>query len=201
MPSNTLNANYWEQRYQAADTPWDAGAVTPPLQQFFDLLPNKAARILIPGAGHGHEAIYLHDLGFQQVRVCDWSESALHLIADRRPDFPSNHLLAEDFFELEGPYDYIVEQTFFCAIDRSKRKDYAKKCSELLVPGGILIGLLWADEYFEHGPPFGGRKEEYLSLFRQEFAILSMDITHLSIPPRAGRELLMVCQKVPIHEN
>jgi len=42
---------------------------------------------------------------------------------------------------------------------------------ELLNPKGKLIGLLFQFPLTEVGPPFGGSKEEYNSLFENDFDI------------------------------
>ncbi len=184
-----LSPEYWEQRYREGYTPWNIGHVSPPLKRFMDGIGDKKAHILIPGAGHAHEAAYLHRQGFTQVWVCDWAPSAFQGLLDEAPDFPRDHLLVSDFFALDMEVDIILEQTFFCAIDPAKRPDYAGKAAQLLRPGGILAGLLFAEPFEQPGPPFGGTAEEYLSYFKPYFEVLYMGLTPDSIKPRQGREL------------
>lgn len=186
-----LNADYWNKRYAEGNIPWDAGAPTTPLRSFLDTLKDPHQRILIPGAGRGHEAIYLHRKGFTQVYVCDWAPLALEALLDIEPDFPSDHLLQADFFELEPRYDFLIEQTFFCAIDPSLRPAYAQKAHQLLSPGGSLVGLLWAEELPVEGPPFGGTEAEYRGYFEPFFTIEQIELAPNSIKPRAGRELFL----------
>ncbi len=184
-----LNANYWNDRYLQADTPWDIGGIAPALKAYFDQLSKKDLRILIPGAGKSHEAIYLHQQGFLQVFVLDWAPEAFALLRQAAPDFPERHFLVCDFFELQGSFDLIVEQTFFCAIDPALRGDYAKKVAELLAPGGQLIGLLFAQPFPFPGPPFGGTKAEYETIFQPFFTKVEIEESALSIKPRMGNEL------------
>lgn len=66
--------------------------------------------------------------------------------------------------------------------------------SELLKPGGKLIGLLF-DRIFEGGPPFGGDKEEYEQLLKTQFTIKTLEPCYNSIQPRAGTELFMIVEK------
>ncbi len=190
-----LGADYWEGRYRQEDTPWDIGYISPPLQRFVDELTDKDLRILIPGAGYGHEAVYLHENGFTNVFVCDWARSSLDAIKENAPSFPDQHLLCQDFFILEGHFDLILEQTFFCAIYPSDRERYVNKCFELLIEGGIMAGLLFNIVFDRKGPPFGGRKEDYLALFSRKFEVKKMDISPHSIGPRSGNELFFIARK------
>jgi thiopurine S-methyltransferase len=66
--------------------------------------------------------------------------------------------------------------------------------ADLLKENGKLVGVLF-NRNFEAGPPFGGSKEEYISLFRQKFNVKVMEDCYNSIVPRAGRELFMILEK------
>lgn len=187
-----LNDTYWQQRYKDNNTGWDAGRITTPIKTYVDGL-SQTARILIPGAGNGHEAQYLHEQGFEQVYVCDWAQAPLQDLALRCPTFPKAHLLHGNFFEitLEQPMDYILEQTFFCAIDPALRPHYAQKTAELLREGGILAGVFFNEHLNlgRPGPPFGGNATEYHHYFEPHFSLVQFEPCHNSIPPRQGVEL------------
>ncbi|WP_299757566.1 methyltransferase [uncultured Pontibacter sp.] len=186
-----FNAGYWQQRYQQNQTGWDVGGITPPLKYYFDQISNKCLRILIPGCGNAYEAEYLHKNGFTDVYVADLAEAPLQNLAARLPDFPKQHLLHQDFFSLQGCYDLIVEQTFFCALHPDLRSAYARKCAELLKPDGKLMGLLFNTTFEKEGPPFGGNREEYRQCFAPYFDFLHFDTAYNSIPPRQGKELFI----------
>jgi len=190
MPPQS-DRHWWNKHYFDKNTPWDIGGIAPPLQAFFDSLSDSNLRILIPGAGKGHEAIYLHRRGFQNVFVCDWATDAFHFLLEEEPEFPEDHLLCSDFFKLNLEVDLLIEQTFFCAIDPSLRPQYAQKAAELLVPGGRLVGLLFANPFPADGPPFGGTKEEYARYFEAYFSFSQFEIASNSIKPRAGNELFI----------
>ncbi|HRJ36055.1 MAG TPA: methyltransferase domain-containing protein [Flavobacteriales bacterium] len=197
--SMKLDNNYWNERYISADTGWDIGHVSPPLKMYLNKLASEGKTnlaILIPGCGNGYEAEYAHRMGFTQVFPADYAPEALKKFAERVPDFPKEHLLEGDFFEIKQQFDLILEQTFFCAINPELRDQYVDKCAALLVPGGTLAGLLFNDPLNQDQPPFGGSKDEYLQRFSRKFEILQMDITPYSIEPRAGRELFFeLCRK------
>jgi methyl halide transferase len=190
-----LNENYWQDRYEKSQTQWDAGAITPPLRQYIDQLHDRNLKILIPGCGQAYEAEYLHQHGFQNVFVADLALYPLQALKHRVPDFPKHHLLHQDFFSLQGSFDLILEQTFFCALTPDLRPEYARKCASLLKPGGKLAGVLFEAEFEHPGPPFGGNREEYRHYFEPYFSFMVFDRCYNSLGPRQGRELFILLQK------
>jgi len=189
-----LTEHYWNKRYINDDFGWDLGEVSEPLKVYFEQLTNKDLRILIPGAGNSYEAEFLFNKGFKNVFVLDFAEAPLHNIKNRIPDFPSTQLIQQDFFNHQGQYDLIIEQTFFCAINPSLREQYAKHMKQLLKPNGKLVGLLFNDVLNTDKPPFGGNTEEYITLFSTLFDVKLMETASNSIKPREGRELFVMMQ-------
>lgn len=191
-----LNDKYWTDRYKQNETGWDTGGITTPLREYFDQLGDKDLKILIPGAGNAYEAEYLVNNGFKRVYVCDLSPVPLQNLKDRCPKMPGGHLILGDFFKMkENQFDLVVEQTFFCAINPSLRKEYFDKVFQLLMPGGKLAGVLFDDKLNTEHPPFGGNKKEYLTYIPKDFDILHLDPCYNSIKPREGRELFIELQK------
>lgn len=184
----SFDKGYWRERWQRGQTGWDMGSASPFLVEVALEFP-KETKILIPGCGNGWEAEYLFRRGYSNVTVADIAEEPLSKFQSRNPDFPGEQLLCADFFALSGGYELILEQTFFCALDPSLRQRYAEKMHQLLVPQGVLSGLLFDFPLTNDGPPFGGSVDEYLSYFTPLFTIELMEKTEKSIPPRAGREL------------
>lgn len=185
-----LDSAFWNGRWLANETQWDIGYPSPAIVDFVDRLPDKTARILIPGCGNAYEAEYLHNQGFTNVFVADYAAEALRRFAERVPSFPEARLLHSDFFELDaGRFDIIIEQTFFCAIDPVLREKYARKMQQLLNPNGVLCGLLFTQTSNPEGPPFAGSLGEYQTLFGKYFTIRTMEPCRNSITPREGREL------------
>jgi SAM-dependent methyltransferase len=107
---------------------------------------------------------------------------------------PGLRLITGDFFHQLGQYDLIVEQTFFCALDPSRRSDYVQQTARLLRPGGKLVGLLF-DRDFGGGPPFGGHAEEYRRLLEKKFELITLAPCYNSIAPRAATELFLIAEK------
>lgn len=185
----------WEKRYQENEIGWDIGAVSRPLKEYVDQIRDKSIRILIPGCGNAHEAAFLHEQGFTHVFLLDLAATPLKNFSKRYPNFPEEHLIHANFFEHEGTYDLVLEQTFFCAIDPDDRAAYAKHAASLLNKGGKVVGLLWAVPMNEKHPPFGGSKEEYIAYFTPYFQLNTFEMAYNSIKPRAGRELFLIAQK------
>ena len=192
-----LNRQYWQERYLSHSTGWDLGQVSPPIRSYADQLDPGGLRILIPGAGQGYEAEYLYRKGFSDLTVLDIAPYPLARLRERLPgDFPAGRLVEMDFFDFSGgPFDLILEHTFFCALPPGLRPGYARKMHELLLPGGRLAGLFFDFPLTEKGPPFGGSREEYLELFTPYFEIRVLERARNSIPPRAGNELFFIFEK------
>lgn len=190
-----LNSTYWEERYKNNQTAWNVGEITAPLKEYIDQIDDKTIRILIPGAGNGYELEYLIQNGFKNSYVVDFAPTPLENIQKRLPDLDSRQLIQSDFFALEGQYDLIIEQTFFCAIDPELRKSYVQKMKSLLKPTGKLVGLLFQFSLTAAGPPFGGSVEEYQSLFGNDFTIKTLETAYNSIKPRKGNELFFIFEK------
>jgi methyl halide transferase len=190
-----LNSDYWNGRYRSDDISWNVGKITTPLKEYIDQVKSQFIRILIPGCGNGYEFEYLTSKGFINSFVLDYAEIPLKNLKNRIHDYSENQFILSDFFEHEGQYDLIIEQTFFCALDPKLRKEYVKKMYDLLIPKGKLIGLLFQFPLTETGPPFGGSKEGYLELFSEYFEIKTLETAYNSIKPRQGNELFFIFTK------
>lgn len=188
-----LSADFWSDRYQNDRTGWDLGQVSPPIQAYVEQLKDKDIRILIPGCGNGHEAEYLWNQGFKYVSVIDLAKAPLDNLQQRCPEIPEVQLHQGDFFEHQGQYDIIFEQTMFCAIDPKLRQEYADQVYQLLKPKGKLVGVLFNRD-FEGGPPYGGSKTEYETYFTA-FSKVQMEECYNSITPRQGAELFVNISK------
>lgn len=193
--SKELQQSYWENQYKNDAIGWDIGAVSTPLEVYFNQLTTKELAILIPGAGNSYEAEYLYNQGFKNVDVVDFALLPLKNLKKRVPSFPEKQLIQKDFFVHDKKYDLIVEQTFFCALDPTLRTKYVEKMHDLLTNEGKLIGLFFDVELTAEGPPFGGSLKEYLQLFSNRFNIKVLDKCHNSIKPRLGSELFFIFEK------
>ncbi|MFP5436592.1 MAG: methyltransferase [Bacteroidia bacterium] len=190
-----LDKKYWESRYSNDNAPWDAAVITTPIKGFIDSLADKNQKILVPGAGNGHEFEYLVNSGFTNAYMLDIAEQPLKNAARRMPHVPADRFILADFFKHKAQYDLIIEQTFFCALHPELRDAYVTQMHYLLAPGGILAGLMFNFPLTETGPPFGGSPEEYTARFIPYFGIRKMEPAYNSIKPRHGRELFVIFEK------
>lgn len=187
-----LDAEFWEQRYRSNQTGWDIGSSSTPLKAYIESLKDNSLSILIPGCGNAYEAECLIGLGFENITLLDIAPSAVSNM-NMRFKGTTVRILQEDFFNHEGAYDLILEQTFFCALNPSLRKNYVRKMAQLLKPTGKLVGVLF-NRYFEGGPPFGGNVTEYQNLFIPELEIKKMELCYNSIPPRKDAEVFFIAE-------
>ncbi len=187
---NPLDKQYWDAQYQANNTAWDIGTISPPIQSYIDTIEDKSIRILIPGCGNSYEAEYLLQKGFTNVTLIDIAPKLIENLQNKFDKYPNITIVLGDFFEHQGEYDLIIEQTFFCALPPFLRQRYVWKMHQLLSQKGILAGLLF-NTTFEVSPPFGGSKAEYEQLFKSAFRVLHMDLCANSIAKRVNSELFV----------
>jgi SAM-dependent methyltransferase len=183
-----LNGNYWNSRYLTNQTGWDLGAASPPLIYLLEQIKNKNASVLIPGCGNAHEADYLLAQGFKNITLLDIAPAAVAAMQNRFKKHKEIKVICQDFFAHQVQYDYVVEQTFFCALSPALRSDYVRKMAELLLPKGQLIGVLFNKVFEKEGPPFGGNVLDYKALFNARFTAVFLPCTQ-SIPGREGHEV------------
>ena len=191
----TLDKNYWEERWENQSTGWDIGYSSPAIEDYILQYPNKGASILIPGCGNAYEVEFLWNQGFRRIIVLDISPTAVEILQKKYQDMEGVSVICEDFFNHQGKYDLIIEQTFFCALRPELRPQYVEKMHELLDEGGRIVGLLFNRNFEKDGPPFGGSVLEYQSLFKYDFDIQKMEECYNSIPSRKGSEIFINLKK------
>ena len=193
--NSKLTNNYWSLQYDNNLTQWDLGEVSPPIKEYIDQLNNKNLRILIPGCGNTYEAEYLLQQGFTNITVLDYAPALVAKLKLKFINNPAIKIIEGDFFKHTGIYDLVLEQTFFCAIEPVLRLSYLSKMKSILAPGGKIAGVLFGKEFDKAGPPFGGIKEQYVSLFQNEFFIKIMEPCYNSYSKRQGSELFIILEK------
>ena len=194
------SANFWESRYKDGEIGWDLGAETPVFSAIAEKL--KPGKICILGCGNGYDAIAFSKKGFS-VTAVDFAETPIYnLETNARSLSLSIETIKKDIFDLipvySSQFDYIIEQTCFCAIDPLKRKQYSNLVHDLLKVGGKLIGL-WMPldkDIMDGGPPFGVKENEIKKLFSNKWKITEDCFPTQSIEARMGREKLIVFEKL-----
>lgn len=192
---STSSQSFWNDRWILGETGWDIGYPAPAIEEYIRQYQNKEASILIPGCGNAYEAAYLVNQGFNNIMLIDIAPEAVKRLQQKFSAHPEVRIACADFFQHEGSYDLIIEQTFFCAIPPERRMEYAHKAFSLLKNHGKIAGLLFNRIFGQSGPPFGGSITEYFPIFNPYFEIKIMEVCYNSIPPRAGTELFILLEK------
>lgn len=190
--SNLSPAQHWETAYQNYQTPWDLGGPTPVFRRIAASGQYPPGRMIVPGAGKGHDARLFAQHGFR-VTALDFATGAIqemHRLAD--PAAPVD-ILQADFFalpsSLQGTFDYLLEYVTYCAIDPARHTEYADVVQWLLKPGGMFLGLIFPIGNHEGGPPFAVSPNQLIEdLTSRGFRLLHREFPADSIRPRKGRE-------------
>lgn len=189
----------WEQRYREGRTRWDLGGAPPALARAIAARTTPPAlRVLVPGAGFGHDALAWARAG-HRVTAVDLALSATEALSARaqRAGLALRVLTADLFHlpaDLSGAFDLVWEQTCFCAIPPDRRLDYVRAMADALVPGGLLLGLLW-NHGQPGGPPYDVRWEEARGLFLGRFAERSAEPVPDSVPGRSHETLVTLVRR------
>lgn len=189
--ANQLDQSFWNTRWESHQIGWDIGKASPAIIAYMEQYPSKDAAILIPGCGNAHEAEWLLQNGFTNITLIDIAPKAVAHLKEKYGKEPAIDVILGDFFEHQGQYDLIIEQTFFCAIEPKLRQKYVAQSASLLKKNGQIIGLLFNTEFEKEGPPFGGNTLEYQHLFETNFRIKIMEDCYNSIKPRANTEVFI----------
>jgi SAM-dependent methyltransferase len=179
-------AAFWDLRYEADFTPWDAQAVPRQLRDLVDT--HEPRRVLVPGCGSARDVAYLAERGWDVLGI-DFSEQAV--AAARGVLGPhANRARQADFFgPIEGaPFDLVYERAFLCALPRRAWHAWGERAAELTATGGELAGYFFFGEG-ERGPPFPLHGDaELRALLEGAFVRLEDSEVPDSLPVFAGRE-------------
>lgn len=188
----------WEADYERGTDGWDQGGPTPVFQRLAANGHFKPGRMIVLGAGRGHDAREFARHG-HQVTAVDFAAYAvreMHRLSD--PAAPIN-AMQHDLFrlprELDGQFDYVLEYTCFCAIDPQRRSEYVDVVARLLKPQGTYIDLAFPLDRHDGGPPFTVSIDEVIDLFTaRNFALIQRETPIDSVKPRQGLEELLIFQ-------
>ena len=191
----------WDENYESKTDGWDLGGPTPVFKRLISSRQLIPGRMIVLGAGRGHDAREFARHGFQ-VTAVDFSSQAvqeMHRLAT--PEAPVE-ILQHDIFTLPDTFnesfDYVLEYTCFCAIDPKRRAEYADLVTRLLKPNGVYVDLAYPLDGREGGPPFAVLASEILDLFQARgFKLISREKPAESIARRRQAEELFLFQKVP----
>lgn len=199
MPLDVNLPDKWEGDYERKTDGWDLGGPTPVFKRLAASGRFKPGRMVVPGAGRGHDAREFARHGFQ-VTAIDFAPYVIREMERLTDPTAPVEIRQHDLFslpnELHDSFDYLLEYTCFCAIDPKRRTEYADLVAHLLKPGGIYIDLAFPLDGRPGGPPYSVAESEIFDLFtRRGFHLLSREKPEDSVAPRRDAEELFIFRK------
>jgi SAM-dependent methyltransferase len=199
MNMDVNSPDKWDANYKQGTDGWDLGGPTPVFQRLLRSRQLIPGRMIVLGAGRGHDAREFARRGFQ-VTAVDFSSQAVHEMHRLASPDARVEILQQDIFTLPDTlnhsFEYVLEYTCFCAIDPNRRTEYADLVTRLLKPDGIYIDLAYPLDGREGGPPFAVSVAEILDLFQARgFQLLSREKPVDSISRRRNAEELLLFRK------
>ena len=153
--------DFWQQRFESGETPWDRGAPHPQLLAWIaEGVITAAQSIVVPGCGRGHELLALGQAGIAATGL-DYAPAAVALARERLASLPGSVEQADVLeWTPEAPVDLVYEQTCLCALHPDHWRRYADQLHHWLRLGGSLLALFMqarregAGDGFVEGPPY-----------------------------------------------
>ena len=200
MTDNVNSARKWEADYARKTDGWDLGRPTPVFKRILSSRELIPGRMIVLGAGRGHDARLFARHGFQVIAVDFASQAVQEMQRLADPEAPVE-VLQHDIFTLpetlNHSFDYVLEYTCFCAIDPKRRDEYADLVARLLKPNGLYIDLAFPLDGRKGGPPFAVTEAEIFDLFQKRgFELLSRERPAESVSLRRHAEELFIFQKM-----
>ena len=196
---NVNDPDFWEDIYKKNDIGWDLNGPTPIFEKIANKL--KPGRVVILGSGRGYDAIIFSKLNFE-VTAVDFAPSAINYLEKLcKKNNVKVNAIQSDIFSLgkyyDNYFDYIIEQTCYCAIDPRRRKEYERVVFRILKTAGNLIGLWYPlDKAIEDGgPPWGVSRSNLKNIFEKRWIVTKELFSELSVKKRKQREKLIIFKK------
>ena len=128
------NFEFWDKKYVTQDTGWDLNGPTPVFEKISNAI--SKGKVCILGCGRGYDAVMFAEKGFK-VTAVDFSSEAINSLNKLKNKKQENlTVLQEDIFNLKEDFyeyfDYVIEQTCFCAIHPTRRLDYVHLVKSIL---------------------------------------------------------------------
>lgn len=146
----------WNARYAEGSDRWTLSGPPPVLEQLIATY-REAHRVLVPGAGRGHDAFAWARAGHRVVAL-DFAPLAVAAMREQSRehgvfvDVREADVLAPPV-DLRGDVDLVWEQTCLCALQPEQRRTYLAAMATILRPGGSMVALLW-NHGEQGGPPY-----------------------------------------------
>ncbi len=171
------DADAWNARYELGTTPWDLGRAHPELETRLALDPalglDAVGRVLVPGAGTGHDAAALAQAGWEVVAVDIAPAVEAPLL--RRLEADRGTVVIADSLEFDGgdPFDLVFDHTFFCALDPADRPRFGAMVDRVLTYTGSLVSIVFpfGKPASDGGPPWGFTTSDMATVLGEAFVM------------------------------
>lgn len=143
----TVDASRWSLQYAFGLTPWSLGAPHPALARRLredpglGVTPNPG-RVLVPGCGHGHDALAFVRAGWEVVAL-DFAPQA---VVKARELLGDGAVIVEaDAFawEPEQRFDLLFDHTFLCSLAPDLRPAFGDLARRAVRAGGGLVSIVY----------------------------------------------------------
>lgn len=201
--TDVSSPQFWQKLYRQGRIGWDLGQETPVFRRLLESGRLQAGRMIVLGAGRGYDARLFARHGFE-VTAVDFAPEAVREMREENDPAAPVAVIHDDIFDLHpifnGFFDFVLEYTFYCAIDPARREQYADVVATLLKPGGRYIGLAFPVGDRPGGPPFAVSPDELVMLLEEKGVRLQhREAPDDSVRGRRGREELLIMQKDSAH--
>jgi len=133
-------AEFWQERFENKQMPWDRGRCSPGLLSWLDAWALTPCRIAVPGCGTGWEVAELAQQGFDVVGI-DYTQAAVDKTLEYcQKQGVSAEIIRADVlsYDSTAPFDDVYGQTCLCALHPDHWVAYAGQLRAWLKPGGVL---------------------------------------------------------------
>jgi SAM-dependent methyltransferase len=151
------DAASWNSHYAEGSDRWTLSSAPPVLEQLIASI-GDPQRVLVPGAGRGHDAFAWARAGHRVIAL-DFAPLAVTAMRERSReqglfvDVREADVITPPV-DLRGEIDLVWEQTCLCALLPEQRRMYLAAMATILRPGGSMVALLWNHGGTQAGPPY-----------------------------------------------
>jgi SAM-dependent methyltransferase len=192
---------YWENLYKNNQDYWTLNQPSPPLLAFFEN-PScpKEGRVLVPGAGKGHDAAEWATRGYSTLAV-DFTQTAFESLSEFAEKISKLSVLKLDLFDLTPKstetFDIIYEYACFCSVHPGRRDEYFEIWHKMLKPEGIVIALFYPliEDTNLEGPPHPTSEGELMARLDGVFRVAEKFPANDSVESRKGKEEFWILKK------
>ena len=151
---------------------------------------------MVLGSGKGYDTAAAAKAGYS-VTAVDFAETAVeHTKLLLTQENLQARVIRSDIFKLRSllneQFDAVYEYTTFCAVNPTRRREFAEIIISYLRPGGKFISVVFPIDGRPGGPPFSIDPVEFYNFFTPELRLDYSSRLINSVKPRKGKEMLQV---------